>query len=239
MAKKKDVESLWSAIKFDAAGLIPAVVQERGSGRVLMLAYVNRESLERTLTTGYTHFFSRSRQTLWKKGETSGHTQRVTSLRLDCDGDTVLVEVEQTGPACHTGSPTCFFRRVEGEHLTPDPDGGGAMLDRVYRVIQDRKAHPVEGSYVASLLAGGADKILKKVAEEAGEVLLASKNGERGQIVWEVADLWFHTLVALGYHDIPPTAIYDELTQRFTHRAPAPSKRTTAKLTRKRKRTAR
>jgi phosphoribosyl-ATP pyrophosphohydrolase/phosphoribosyl-AMP cyclohydrolase len=236
MAKKKDVESLWSAIKFDAAGLIPAVVQERGSGRVLMLAYMNRESLERTLTTGYTHFFSRSRQTLWKKGETSGHTQRVTSLRLDCDGDTVLVEVEQTGPACHTGSPTCFFRRVEGEQLTPDPDGGGAMLDRVYRIIQDRKAHPVEGSYVASLLAGGADKILKKVAEEAGEVLLASKNGERGQIVWEVADLWFHTLVALGHHDIPPTAIYDELAKRFTQRAPAAPTRTAAKPKRTRKR---
>jgi phosphoribosyl-ATP pyrophosphohydrolase/phosphoribosyl-AMP cyclohydrolase len=239
VAKKTEVDSLWSAIKFDAAGLIPAVVQERGSGRVLMLAYMNRESLERTLGTGFTHFFSRSRQTLWKKGETSGHTQRVTSLRLDCDGDTLVVEVEQTGPACHTGSPTCFFRRVDGERLTPDPDGGGAVLDHVYRVIQDRKAHPVEGSYVVSLLKGGVDRILKKVAEEAGEVVLASKNGERGQIVWEVADLWFHTLVALGYHDIPPTAIYDELTQRFTHRAPAPRKLPTAKPKRTRKRAAR
>ncbi|MFZ5874934.1 MAG: bifunctional phosphoribosyl-AMP cyclohydrolase/phosphoribosyl-ATP diphosphatase HisIE [Nitrospirota bacterium] len=239
MAKKKAVESLWSAITFDAAGLIPAVIQERGSGRVLMLAYMNRESLERTLATGYTHFFSRSRQALWKKGETSGHTQRVTSLRLDCDGDTLVVEVEQTGPACHTGSPTCFFRRVDGEQLTPDPAGGGAVLDQVYRVIQDRKKHPVEGSYVVSLLKGGVDRILKKVAEEAGEVVLASKNGERGQIVWEVADLWFHTLVALGYHDIPPSAIYDELTQRFTHRAPAPTKRKAAKPKRTRKRTTR
>jgi phosphoribosyl-ATP pyrophosphohydrolase len=106
-------------------------------------------------------------------------------------------------------------------------------------VIQDRKAHPVEGSYVVSLLKGGVDRILKKVAEEAGEVVLASKNGERGQIVWEVADLWFHTLVALGYHDIPPTAIYDELTQRFTHRAPAPRKLPTAKPKRTRKRAAR
>ncbi|HET8761035.1 MAG TPA: bifunctional phosphoribosyl-AMP cyclohydrolase/phosphoribosyl-ATP diphosphatase HisIE [Nitrospiria bacterium] len=229
MAKKKEVDSLWSAIKFDAAGLIPAVVQERGSGRVFMLAYMNRESLELTLKTGFTHFFSRSRQALWKKGETSGHTQRVESVRLDCDGDTLIVEVEQTGPACHTGEPTCFFRLVDGEQLTPDPDGGGAVLDRVYRVIQDRKAHPVEGSYVASLLAGGVDRILKKVAEEAGEVVLASKNGARDQIVWEVADLWFHTLVALGHHDIPPSAIYDELTRRFTHRAPAPRKRPATK----------
>jgi phosphoribosyl-ATP pyrophosphohydrolase/phosphoribosyl-AMP cyclohydrolase len=239
VAKKKEVDNLWRAIRFDAAGLIPAVVQERGSGRVLMLAYMNRESLERTLKTGFTHFFSRSRRTLWKKGETSGHTQRVASVRLDCDGDALVVEVEQTGPACHTGAPTCFFRRVEGERLAPDPDGGGAVLDRVYRVIQDRKAHPVKGSYVASLFAGGVDHILKKVAEEAGEVLLASKNGERDQIVWETADLWFHTLVALGHHDIPPAAIYDELTRRFTNRAPASRKRTTAKPTRARKRPAR
>jgi phosphoribosyl-ATP pyrophosphohydrolase/phosphoribosyl-AMP cyclohydrolase len=232
VAKKKEVDNLWRAIRFDAAGLIPAVVQERGSGRVLMLAYMNRESLERTLKTGFTHFFSRSRQALWKKGETSGHTQRVSSVRLDCDGDALVVEVEQTGPACHTGAPTCFFRRVDGERLTPDPDGGGAVLDRVYRVIQDRKAHPVEGSYVASLFAGGVDRILKKVAEEAGEVLLACKNGERDQIVWETADLWFHTLVALDHHDIPPAAIYDELARRFAVRAPASRKRTAAKPTR-------
>ncbi|MFZ5863872.1 MAG: bifunctional phosphoribosyl-AMP cyclohydrolase/phosphoribosyl-ATP diphosphatase HisIE [Nitrospirota bacterium] len=239
MAKKSEIDNLWSAVRFDTAGLIPAVVQERGSGRVLMLAYMNRESLERTLKSGFTHFFSRSRQTLWKKGETSGHTQRVANVWLDCDGDTLVVEVDQVGPACHTGSPTCFFRRVDGERLIPDQEGGGAVLDRVYRVIQDRKAHPVEGSYVASLFAGGEDRILKKVAEEAGEVLLASKNGVRDQIVWETADLWFHTLVALGRHDIPPSAIYDELARRFTNRAPASRKRTATKPTRKRRRAAR
>jgi phosphoribosyl-ATP pyrophosphohydrolase/phosphoribosyl-AMP cyclohydrolase len=239
VAKKNTTETLWKSVRFDVAGLIPAVVQERGSGRVLMLAYMNRESLERTLKTGFTHFFSRSRRTLWKKGETSGHTQRVESIRLDCDGDALVVEVEQTGPACHTGNPTCFFRRVDGERLTPDSDGGGAVLDRVYRVIQDRKAQPVAGSYVASLFAGGVDRILKKVAEEAGEVLLASKNGERDQIVWETADLWFHTLVALGHHDIPPAAIYDELARRITSRAPEPRKKTTAKSKRPRKRAAR
>ena len=239
MAKKKEADDLWKSVRFDAAGLVPAIVQERASGRVLMLAYMNRESLERTLKTGFTHFFSRSRRTLWKKGETSGHTQRVVSVRLDCDGDALVVEVEQTGPACHTGAPTCFFRRVEGERLAPDPDGGGAVLDRVYRVIQDRKAHPVEGSYVASLFAGGVDRILKKVAEEAGEVLLACKNGERDQIVWETADLWFHTLVALGHHDIPPAAIYDELARRFTSRAPASRKVAAAKPKRARRRPAR
>jgi phosphoribosyl-ATP pyrophosphohydrolase len=120
---------------------------------------------------------------------------------------------------------------VEDERLVPDPDGGGAVLDRVYRVIQDRKANPVEGSYVASLFAGGEDRILKKVAEEAGEVILASKNGARDQIVWETADLWFHTLVALGRHDIPPAAIYDELRRRFAGGAAKPRGKAPAKTT--------
>lgn len=216
MSKQRATTALQREVRFDAAGLVPAIVQEHGSGRVLMLAYMNREALALTLKTGFTHFYSRSRRTLWKKGATSGHTQTVVSLRLDCDGDALIVEVEQVGPACHTGEASCFFRRAEGRRLVHAAAGAtGAVLDRVYGVIRDRKAHPVDGSYVAALFAAGLDKILKKVAEETGEVLLAAKDGERSQIVWETADLWFHSLVALGYHDIPPAAIYEELERRM------------------------
>jgi len=220
----------WREVRFDRAGLIPAVVQERGSGRVLMVACMNRESLALTITTGFTHFWSRSRKSLWKKGETSGHTQRVVALRVDCDGDALLVEVEQEGPACHTGEGSCFFRRAADGRWVRDPAAGGqAVLDRVYAVIRDRKAHPREGSYVASLFAGGLDRILKKIGEEAGEVVIASKNGAPEQIVWETADLWFHTLVALGYHEIPPEAVFAELERRFGQpaRTPAPPTRAT------------
>ena len=238
----------WREVRFDRAGLIPAVVQERGSGRVLMVACMNRESLALTIETGFTHFWSRSRKRLWKKGETSGHTQRLVALRVDCDGDALLVEVEQEGPACHTGEGSCFFRRAADgrgkqrsverhQHAAAgtrdwvrDPAAGGqAVLDRVYAVIRDRKAHPREGSYVASLFAGGLDRILKKVGEEAGEVVIASKNGGPEQIVWETADLWFHTLVALGYHEIPPEAVFAELERRFGQppRTPAPPTRAT------------
>ncbi len=236
----------WREVRFDRAGLIPAVVQERGSGRVLMVACMNRESLALTITTGFTHFWSRSRKSLWKKGETSGHTQRVVALRVDCDGDALLVEVEQEGPACHTGEGSCFFRRAADGRWVRDPAAGGqAVLDRVYAVIRDRKAHPREGSYVASLFAGGLDRILKKVGEEAGEVVIASKNGAPEQIVWETADLWFHTLVALGYHEIPPEAVFAELERRFGQppRSPAPPTRATRRparaATRRTKATAR
>lgn len=225
-AKTNKPTDFGKTLRFDAAGLVPAIVQERASGRVLMLAYMNREALALTLRTGSTHFYSRSRRTLWKKGETSGHTQAVVSVRVDCDGDALVVEVDQAGPACHTGEPSCFFRRVEGNRLVRVTDGPtGAVLDRVYRVILDRKAHPVDGSYVASLFAEGLDRILKKVAEEAGEMLLASKNGARDQIVWETADLWFHSLIALGHHEISPAAIYEELERRFGSRPRRPSKR--------------
>ncbi len=212
------------ALKFDDDGLIPTVVQDRSSGRVLMVAYMNRDSLTRTRSTGFTHFWSRSRKALWKKGETSGHTQRVAALRVDCDGDALLVEVDQTGPACHTGEESCFFRRLaNGRWIKAPADPGPAVLDRVYDVIQDRKVRPRKGSYVASLFAGGIDRMLKKVSEEAGEVVIASKNGVHDHIVWEIADLWFHTLVVLGHHDLPPRAVFEELARRLG--APAPRRR--------------
>ncbi len=208
------------ALKFDEKGLIPAVLQDWRDGTVLMVAYMNREALEKTLETGIAHFWSRSRQALWEKGATSGHRQLVREVFVDCDQDTLLITVTPDGPACHTGEKACFFSRLSG--LVSSCEGGaktteahGGVLDRLYETILDRKRAPSPESYVASLLAGGQDKILKKVTEEAGEVILASKGQKREEIVHEAADLLFHLLVALGYHEVPPTEIYQELARRF------------------------
>lgn len=203
---------------FDAQGLLPVVAQEAGTGEVLMLAYANREALERTLQTGFAHYFSRSRRTLWKKGESSGHLQRVREVRYDCDADALLYLVEQEGLACHTGASSCFFRVIhrdpsgtEGSVETVSPD----ILDRIYRVILDRKKTLPADSYVAALLQKGKDAVLKKVAEEAGELILSAKGDQREAIIWEAADLWFHTLVALAEAGIAPAEVYGELGRRF------------------------
>ena len=210
---------LLDQVSFDAAGLVPAVVQDAGDGRVLMLAYMNRESLLLTLESGFTHFWSRSRQSLWKKGESSGHLQKVVELRLDCDGDTLVVKVEQTGPACHTESPTCFFRVVGADGALAEdhePETLHGVLARVYRVIESRRDRAdAEKSYVASLFAKGEDAILKKVAEEAGEVLLAAKGGDPEALTREVADLLFHTLVAMADKGVRPEHVAAELGRRF------------------------
>jgi phosphoribosyl-ATP pyrophosphohydrolase/phosphoribosyl-AMP cyclohydrolase len=180
-----------------------------------MLAYMNRQALEQTLTTGLVHYWSRSRQQLWQKGETSGHIQHLRDLWYDCDADTLLVIVEQEGVACHTGEPSCFFQRlVPPPTALAEPTFEG-LLQRLYSVVQERKQRPPQESYVASLLARGQDQVLKKVLEEAAEVLMASKDGSREAIVYEMADLWFHTLVALGWHDISPQAVLQELQRRF------------------------
>ncbi len=209
-----------AALKFDEKGLIPAVLQDWRDGTVLMVAYMNREALEKTLETGIVHFWSRSRQGLWEKGATSGHRQRVREVFVDCDQDTLVIAVTPDGPACHTGERSCFFSRLsdlvescEGQTKTTEARGG--VLDRLYETILDRKRYPTAESYVASLFAAGQDKILKKVTEEAGEVILASKGRKREEIVQESADLMFHMLVALGYHEIPPTEVYQELARRF------------------------
>jgi phosphoribosyl-ATP pyrophosphohydrolase/phosphoribosyl-AMP cyclohydrolase len=205
-------------LTFDGQGLIPAVVQDWRDGTVLMLGFMNREALEKTLATRTVHFWSRSRNRLWQKGETSGHRLIVKDLFLDCDADTLLVKAEPVGPTCHTGERACFFTRLgadgkpEGRKTT---DAFGGMLEKVYQTILERKQTPQADSYVSSLFEGGADRILKKVVEEAGEVLLGSKAGKRDEIIHEVADLWFHTLVVLGYHEIGPGEIYQELANRF------------------------
>ena len=213
-------------LRFDANGLIPAIAQDALSGQVLMHAYMNAEALARTLETGLAHYYSRSRGRLWRKGEESGHVQRVRALFYDCDEDTLLLKVDQTVAACHTGNRSCFYRELplggavgagtaerwfDADAAHP---GLGILLD-VYGVIQDRKAHASEGSYVGSLFSRGRDQVLKKIAEETAEVLLAAKDGDRRQVVYEMADLWFHTLVLLAEQEISPEEIAQELGRRF------------------------
>ncbi|MBI3603974.1 MAG: bifunctional phosphoribosyl-AMP cyclohydrolase/phosphoribosyl-ATP diphosphatase HisIE [Nitrospirae bacterium] len=207
-----------SQLRFDERGLIPAVVQDWRDGTVLMVGFMSREALEKTLQSGSVHFWSRSRNKLWEKGETSGHRLSLKDLFLDCDGDTLLVKAEPVGPTCHTGVQACFFRRLLPDGTTEAGkvlDASGGILERIYRTILERKRTPQADSYVSSLMQGGVDRILKKVVEEAGEVLLGSKNGKREEVIYEVADLFFHILVVLGHHEITPEDIYRELASRF------------------------
>lgn len=197
-------------IKFDQAGLVPAIVQDWHSGQVLMLAYMNREALQKTLESGETWFYSRSRNELWHKGETSGHFQQVRRISYDCDGDALLVQVEQTGAACHTGAAGCFFRTLQGDAAPPVEH----FLVELERIISQRKVERPEGSYVAKLLEAGVDRILKKVAEEAGEVIIAAKNGDRTELVYETGDLLFHLLVLLSRQDVALSEVLAELARR-------------------------
>jgi len=207
----------WSRIRFDEQGLVPAVVQDWRDGTVLMVGFMNGEALTHTVVTKHVHFWSRSRKKLWEKGETSGHYLLLKDLFVDCDDDTVLVKAEPVGPTCHTGAQSCFFSQVQ-EAGTRDgvssSEAIGGIFERIYRTIVDRKEHPKSGSYVSSLFEGGQDRILKKIAEEAGEVMLGSKNDKREEIVHETADLVFHALVVLGYHGIPLQDVYQELAAR-------------------------
>lgn len=211
-----------SKVHFDEKGLVPAIVQEE-SGQVLMLAYMNKESLEKTIETGLTWFYSRSRQRLWQKGEESGNIQQVKEISYDCDGDTLLVRVHQRGVACHTGTYSCF----SGRCLHPEKNDKSVavvppekqqslaiVLNELYDVIQDRRLNPVEGSYTNYLFDKGQDKILKKVGEEAVETVIASKNNVRKEILYEMGDLWYHCLVLLAYHGISPEELFAELMSR-------------------------
>lgn len=210
-------------VKFDERGLIPAIIQDVASGEVLMLAYMNRESLQETIASGRTHFWSRSRNRLWMKGETSGNYQEVREIKLDCDGDALLIRVEQKGVACHAGEKSCFFRRIKEGRLTKIETGKpiwvretpAAILQKVFAVILDRKRNPMGGSYTCKLLDGGREGILKKIGEEASELIIGSMEGDPSQITYEVADLIYHLLVLLGFHDIPLEAVYKELNRRY------------------------
>jgi phosphoribosyl-ATP pyrophosphohydrolase/phosphoribosyl-AMP cyclohydrolase len=195
-------------LKYDDKGLIPVIVQDALTSEVLMMAYANKEAYDRMLETGRTHFYSRSRQKLWMKGETSGHVQDIVSMQLDCDGDCLLVRVRQTGAACHLERASCFEELVKGEL-----NGTSAILPELMRVIRDRKAHPKEGSYTTSLLKN-EDKMLKKVVEEAAEIALACKSTDKRMQAWEVADLIYHLLVTMEGKDISLEDVYRMLAER-------------------------
>lgn len=193
-------------IKFDERGLIPAIVQDSRTREVLTLAYMNQESLARTIETKQTWFWSRSRQELWHKGATSGNTQEVVSLALDCDGDAIVVLVKPAGPACHTGSVSCF-------NVTHD-ENLGSLLSRLYQLIGDRERERPAGSYTTYLFDEGIDKILKKLGEESAETIIAAKNDDNGRLVAEVSDLIYHLLVLLVARGVSLEEIANELKQR-------------------------
>jgi phosphoribosyl-ATP pyrophosphohydrolase/phosphoribosyl-AMP cyclohydrolase len=190
------------AVHFGDDGLVPVVAQSAISGDVLMVAYADREALERTRTTGQAHYRSRSRGALWKKGETSGHTQSVRDVRVDCDGDAVLYVVRQTGPACHTGAATCFGDPV------------GSVLGRLVRTIGERARTRPAGSYTASLLASGVARAAQKVGEEAVETVVAATAEDEGRLAGEAADLLFHLLVLLEARRVPFERVLEELERR-------------------------
>ena len=209
-------------VKFGPDGLVPVITQDAATGAVLMQAYANREALEHTLATRQGTYFSRSRGELWVKGLTSGNVQRVLSVSLDCDGDSLLYRVQQQGPACHTGAYSCFYTPLLEEE-TPVPDTTSALdavpaldavLERVYGTIRERLETLPADSYVARLHAGGLDRILKKIVEESGEVLLAAKNRDQGELATEVADLLFHTLFAMAELGVTPAEVAAVLEQR-------------------------
>jgi phosphoribosyl-AMP cyclohydrolase / phosphoribosyl-ATP pyrophosphohydrolase len=197
-------------IKYDERGLVPAIVQDYLDGTVLMMAWMNAASLQKTLDTGETWFWSRSRQEFWHKGETSGHLQYVKDIRYDCDSDALLVTVEQVGDiACHTGERSCFHQ-IGTIKIAPPAD----TLSDLYQTICDRRDNPREGSYTQTLFAGGDNKILKKIGEEAAEVVMACKDDDPDQIAGEAADLFYHTLVAIAHHRVGIRDVYRKLQSR-------------------------
>jgi phosphoribosyl-ATP pyrophosphohydrolase/phosphoribosyl-AMP cyclohydrolase len=211
-------------VTYDASGLVTVVAQDAGTGEVLMVAHMTREALERTLATGQAWYWSRSRRQLWRKGETSGHTQRVVEVRGDCDGDAIVLKVEQTGAACHTGHRSCFYRNVAPDGRLVDGGGpeapagqrtaGPEILTELAAVLAERRRTPAAGSYTAGLFAEGLARLNEKVMEEAAEVTRAARKETPGRLVEEAADLWFHSLALLVYQGISPSEVFAELARR-------------------------
>lgn len=216
MGVEGKVEAL-DRLRFDERGLIPAIVQDE-KGEVLMLAYMNRESLAKTLAEGRTWFYSRSRQKLWLKGETSGHYQHVQEIRYDCDADCLLIRVRQVGVACHEGTYSCFHHTLvpsqDGTPAAPEASQLARALIELAGVIAERQKTRPEGSYTAYLFQHGVDKIGKKVGEEAAETIIAAKNGNREEIAREAADLFYHVLVLLAATGVSPEEVGEELLRR-------------------------
>ena len=202
----------FAEFKLNSEGLIPVIVQDYKTNEVLMLAYMNEDAFEHTIKTGKMTYYSRSRQERWVKGETSGHYQYVKSLAVDCDQDTILAQVSQIGAACHTGHTSCFYRElVKKEYMAKNPM---KVFENVYQVIEDRREHPKEGSYTNYLFDKGLDKILKKLGEEATEIVIASKNPEPEEIKYEISDFLYHMMVLMVEKGVSWDDIVEELNQR-------------------------
>lgn len=200
-------------ITFDQDGLVPAIIQNIDTGKVLTLAYMNETALQQTIETKETWLFSRSRQQLWNKGETSGNKQIVKRVTYDCDGDAILVQVKPLGPACHTGKESCF-----NESLYEEDKQLFDMLNQLAQTIQSRRENPVEGSYTTYLFNEGIDKVLKKVGEETSEVIIGAKNADNEELIWEITDLVYHTLILMDIRGVTLVDIKRELYQRHMHK---------------------
>ena len=201
-------------IKLDGRGLVPAIVQNAESGQVLMLGYMNPASIKRTVEGGQVWFYSRSREDLWQKGETSGNYLNFREARVDCDGDTLLLKVDPVGPTCHTGNQSCFFEPLAHEPAYQHEQKGSGILEELFATIQQRKSDRPEGSYTVKLLDSGVTRVAQKVIEEAGESALAAATGAKEELAAELADLLYHTLVMLAASDMGPEQVWEELRAR-------------------------
>ena len=206
-------------IDWQKISLLPVIVQDVQSNEVLMMAYMDKEALELSLKTRVAHYFSRSKQRIWKKGESSGHTQEIDSFYIDCDNDTLLIKVTQHGVACHTGRRSCFFTELESGEIQSDAEVSSealyGVIDTLYHTIQERKNADPDSSWTAKLLSKGENTILKKVVEEAGEFSFAYKDNDEAEMIYEAADLTYHMLVALAAKNISPDRVKQELARRF------------------------
>jgi len=213
------MEDILNRVDWEKSELLPVIVQDAATNEVLMMAYMNREALELSLKTKTAHYFSRSKQRIWKKGESSGHTQEIESFFIDCDNDTLLIKVKQNGVACHTGRRSCFFTELtSGDSVSDvevDTTAAYGVIDTLYHTIQERKNADPSTSWTAKLLSKGENTILKKVVEEAGEYCFAHKDDDEEEMIYEAADLTYHMLVALASKNISPDRIKQELARRF------------------------
>ena len=213
------MEEILNRVDWAKSELLPVIVQDETTNEVLMMAYMNREALQLSLETKLAHYFSRTKQRIWKKGESSNHLQHISSFMIDCDNDTLLLKIKQDGVACHTGRKSCFFTELDSGDVTieksVDTDAMYGVIDTLYHTILDRKNADPETSWTAKLLSKGDNDILKKVVEEAGEFSFAVKDKDEDEIIYECADLTYHVLVALGHMNISPDRVKQELARRF------------------------
>ena len=213
------MEEILNRVDWEKSELLPVIVQDETTNEVLMMAYMNQEALQLSLETKLAHYFSRTKQRIWKKGESSNHLQHISSFMIDCDNDTLLLKIKQDGVACHTGRKSCFFTELDSGEVTieksVDTDAMYGVIDTLYHTILERKTADPETSWTAKLLSKGDNDILKKVVEEAGEFSFAVKDKDEKEIIYECADLTYHVLVALGHMNISPDRVKQELARRF------------------------